>query len=187
VSWIFQKRAVFLLTAWMALPAFPASPPSDLGRVVEVIRSGVQPHHSMDFMRHVYATDRWFTFPKFQETAEYLRRTMGEIGLKNVELLSAPADGTTQVGFWTEPLAWDAKSAHLEILDPPIPASDRILADYQRIPTSLGMWSGPTPPEGTTAEVVEVHGADAAAIAKMTLQGKFVLTDHNPADFKWRW
>jgi len=47
------------------------------------------------------------------------------------------------------------------------------------------MWSGPTPPEGTTAEVVEVHGADAAAIAKMPLQGKFVLTDHNPADFKW--
>ena len=172
----------------MALPALPASPPSPLERIVEVIRrSGVQPDQSMDFMWHVYATDRWFTFPKFQETAEYLRRTMGEIGLKNVELLSAPADGTTQVGFWTEPLAWDAKSAHLEILDPPIPASDRILADYQKIPTSLGMWSGPTPPEGTTAEVVEVHGADAAAIAKMTLQGKFVLTDHNPADFKWRW
>src|SRR6516162_8381331 len=117
----------------MALPALPASPPSPLERIVEVIRrSGVQPDQSMDFMWHVSATDRWFTFPKFQETAEYLRRTMGEIGLKNVELLSAPADGTTQVGFWTEPLAWDAKSAHLEILDPPIPASDRILADYQK-------------------------------------------------------
>jgi hypothetical protein len=185
VCWIFQKRSVFLLTAWMALPTFPASPPSHLERVVEVIRSGVQPERSMDFMRHVYATDRWFTFPKFQETAEYLRRTMGEIGLKNVELLGAPADGVTQVGFWTEPLAWDAKSARLEILDPPIPASDRILADYQKIPTSLGMWSGPTPADGTAAEVVEVRGADAAAIAKMPLQGKFVLTDHNPADFKW--
>jgi len=185
MSWLFQKRAVFFLTAWMVLPAFPASPPSLLERVVEVIRSGVQPEQSMDFMRHVYATDRWFTFPKFQETAGYLRRTMAEIDLKNVELLGAPADGVTQVGFWTEPLAWDAKSARLEILDPPLPASDRILADYQTIPTSLGMWSGPTSPDGITAEVVEVHGADAAAIAKMPLQGKFVLTDHNPADFKW--
>ena len=187
MSWLFQKRAVFFLTAWMVLPAFPASPPSLLERVVEVIRSGVQPEQSMDFMRHVYATDRWFTFPKFQETAGYLRRRMAEIDLKNVELLGAPADGVTQVGFWTEPLAWDAKSARLEILDPPLPASDRILADYQTIPTSLGMWSGPTSPDGITAEVVEVHGADAAAIAKMPLQGKFVLTDHNPADFKWRW
>ena len=185
MSWLFQKRAVFFLTAWMVLPAFPASPPSLLERVVEVIRSGVQPEQSMDFMRHVYATDRWFTFPKFQETAGYLRRTMAEIDLKNVELLGAPADGVTQVGFWTEPLAWDAKSARLEILDPPLPASDRILADYQTIPTSLGMWSGPTSPDGITAEVVEVHGADVAAIAKMPLQGKFVLTDHNPADFKW--
>ena len=185
MSWLFQKRAVFFLTAWMVLPAFPASPPSLLERVVEVIRSGVQPEQSMDFMRHVYATDRWFTFPKFQETAGYLRRTMAEIDLKNVELLGAPADGVTQVGFWTEPLAWDAKSARLEILDPLLPASDRILADYQTIPTSLGMWSGPTSPDGITAEVVEVHGADVAAIAKMPLQGKFVLTDHNPADFKW--
>src|SRR6516162_2139257 len=111
----------------MALPVFPTSPPLDLERVVEVIRSGVQPEQSMDFMRHVYATDRWFTFPKFQETAGYLRRTMAEIDLKNVELLGAPADGVTQVGFWTEPLAWDAKSARLEILDPLLPASDRIL------------------------------------------------------------
>ena len=185
MSWLSKKRVVLFLTAWMALPTFPASPPSHLERVVEVIRSGVQPDQSMNFMRQVYATDRWFTFPKFQETAEYLSRTMAEIGLRNVELLGAPADGVTQVGYWTEPMAWDAKSARLEILDPPIAPSDRILADYEKIPSSLGMWSGPTPPEGITAEVVEVHGADAAAIAKMPLQGKFVLTDHNPADFKW--
>src|SRR5215472_18918818 len=133
MTWLSKKRAVLFLTAWMTLPASPASPPLDLGRVVEVIRSGVQPDQSMDFMRQVHATDRWFTFPKFQETAEYLRQTMAEIGLKNVELLGAPADGVTQVGFWTEPLAWDAKSAHLEILDQPLPASDRILGDYQKI------------------------------------------------------
>ncbi len=136
-------------------------------------------------MRHVYATDRWFTFPKFQETAAYLSQTMGEIGLKNIELLGAPADGVSQVGFWTEPMAWDAKSARLEILDPTVRSADRILADYEKIPTSLGMWSGPTPPQGITAEVVEVHGEDAAAIAKMPLKGKFALTDNNPADFKW--
>jgi hypothetical protein len=99
MSGLLKKRVVLFLTAWMTLPASPASPPLDLEGVVEVIRSGVQPDQLMDFMRHVYASDRWFTFSKFHETAEYLRRTMAEIGLKNVELRGAPADGVSQVGL----------------------------------------------------------------------------------------
>ncbi len=183
--WLSKKRIVLFLIAWVGVPAIAANPSVNLERLVEAIRSEVQPDQAMDFMRHVYATDRWFTFPKFQETAEFLHRTMVEIGLKNVELLGAPADGVSQIGFWTEPMAWDAKSARLEILEPTVRSADRILADYEKIPTSLGMWSGPTPPEGITAEVVEVHGEDAAAIAKMPLKGKFALTDNNPANFKW--
>ena len=36
-----------------------------------------------------------------------------------------------------------------------------MLADYQKIPSSLGMWSGPTAQDGVTAEVVEYKpGAD---------------------------
>ena len=183
--WLSKKRAVLFLIAWVAVPTIAADPPLNLDRLVQMVRSEVQPDQAMDFMRHVYATDRWFTFPKFQETAEFLHRTMGGIGIENVELLGAPADGVSQVGFWTEPMAWDAKSARLEILDPAVPSADRILADYEKIPTSLGMWSGPTPPDGILADVVEVHGADAAAIAKRSLHGKFVLTDDNPAGFKW--
>src|SRR5437870_8932996 len=170
---------VVFLIATVVFPALAENSPS-LPRVIEAIRSEIHSDQAMDFMRHVYATDRWFTFPKFQETAEYVRQTMAEIGLKNVELLGAPADGVTQVGFWTEPLAWDAKSARLEIVEPAVRPADRILADYEKIPASLGMWSGSTPPEGITAEVVEVHGEDAAAIAKMPLKGKFALTDSNP-------
>src|SRR2546428_2899651 len=185
MSWISKRQVFVFLTACVALPAIPEDPHPNLELVVQTIRSEVRPGQAMDFVRHVYATDRWFTFPKFQETAAYLSHTMGEIGLENVELLGAPADGVTQVGFWTEPLAWDAKSARLEILDPTVRLADRILADYEKIPTSLGMWSGPTPPEGITAEVVEVHGEDAAAIAKRPLKGKFALTNNNPANFKW--
>ena len=185
MSWISKRQAFVFLTACVALPAIPEDPHPNLELVVQTIRSEVRPDQAMDFVRHVYATDRWFTFPKFQETAAYLSHTMGEIGLENVELLGAPADGVTQVGFWTEPLAWDAKSAHLEILDSSLPPADRILADYEKTPASLGMWSGPTPPEGITADVVEIHGADEVAIAKTPLKGKFVLTDQNPAGFKW--
>lgn len=179
----FKALAVLFLllaSAWSQTLA-----PVDLAQQVQTIRAEMQPSQAMDFMRHVYSTDRWSTYPKFQETAEYLKQTMEEVGMKNVELLGAPADGSTQAGFWTMPLAWDAKSAHLEIVDPPLPADLATLADFQKVPTSLGMWSGPTPPDGITAEVVELKETDPAKIARLPLKGKVVLTSQNPADFKW--
>ena len=132
----------------------------------------------MSYMRRAYATDRWFTFPKFQETAQFLKRAMTDAGLQNVEVLGAPADGVTQVGYWTEPMAWDAKEARLELIGGDVPAEFRVLADYQKVPTSLGMWSGPTPQGGVDAEIVEWdEHAD--------MRRKLVLTKHNPADMKW--
>ena len=172
--------ALLLGSAWALTSA-----PLDLAQLVEAIRSEMQPSQAMGFVQRVYSTDRWFTYPKFQETAEFLKMTMENIGLKNVELLAAPADGTSQSGFWTMPLAWDAKSARLEIVDPHLPADLAILADFQTVPASLGMWSGPTSPAGVMAEVVELKETDPAKIAQMPLKDKLVLTSRNPADFKW--
>jgi Peptidase family M28 len=176
--------AAFILVAQISIYTRPADQPAGLGERLEWVRSEIRPEQAMDFMRHVYSTDRWFTFPKFQETAEYLNRTMKEIGLAKVEMLSAPADGVTQSGYWTMPLAWDVNSATLEIVDPVLPPGSRVLADYKKTPTSLGMWSGPTPPEGVTSEVVELKETDPVKIARLNLKGKLVLTSRNPADFK---
>jgi hypothetical protein len=139
----------------------------------------------MERMRRIYSTDRWFTFPKFQQTAEYLKGAMMEIGLQQVEVLAAPADGVTQVGFWTMPMAWDAKHARLEIVEPSVPPGQSVLADFEKVPTSLGMWSGSTPPEGITAEIVELTAVSPADILKQDLRGKLVLTNVNPAEIKW--
>lgn len=134
MSWLSKTRAAALLILALSIPAFAADPALELKRGVQEIGSEVSPDQAMDFMRHVYASDRWFTYPKFQETTAYLNRTMGDIGLKNVEVLGAPADGVSQFGFWTTPLAWDAKSGRLEIIEPLAPSEDRVLADYQKIP-----------------------------------------------------
>jgi hypothetical protein len=83
------------------------------------------------------------------------------------------------------PLAWDAKSAKLEIIDPALPQDQAVLADFQKVPSSLGMWSGSTPPEGVTAEIVDLKETDPTKIAQMSLKGKLALTRKNPADFKW--
>ena len=84
---------------------------SALDSRVEIIRGEVRPQEAMARMREIYATDRWFSFSKFQETATYLKNAMQAAGLERIEIVQAPADGRSQFGFWTMPLAWDATDA----------------------------------------------------------------------------
>ena len=103
----------------------------NLQMVIQNIASELHQNEAMDFMRRMYSFDHWSTFPKFQESAEYLEKSMNAIGLRQVELLSAPADGTSQFGYWTEPLAWDVKQGRLEIVDPALPDAR---AHHRRLP-----------------------------------------------------
>ena len=158
---------------------FPAiagtAAPSPLSPLVEAISRQVDANRAMDTMNRVYATDRWFTFPKFEETALYLKQRLLDSGLKDVEIGGANADGRTQAGFWTMPLAWDARSARLDLVEP-----ERIpLCDYKEVPACLGMWSGPTPKGGLTAELVDI-----ATTPWTQVRGKLVLTDKNSAGYK---
>ncbi|MGH9614122.1 MAG: hypothetical protein ACRD4P_13690, partial [Bryobacteraceae bacterium] len=177
-----MPRLLLMTVLTIGAAAAQTANPS-LGDLIGKIGDGVQTDQAMGVMRDAYASDRHFTFPAFQKTAEYLRERMGAIGLKDVELVEAPADGVTQVGFWTMPLAWDVKSARLEILDDSLPPDQRVLADYAQTPASLGMWSGPTPPGGVVAEVMEIKGGD---VAHMDLRGKLALTDRSSASIKWQ-
>jgi hypothetical protein len=184
-------RSAASTTAWrlsiaaLLAPLLIGQTQPSLDTVIEQVRSAYRSDYAMGLMREVYASDRFFTFPRFMATAEYLKAEMQKAGLTNVELIQAPADGTTQVGYWTMPLAWDAKRARLEIVDSSLPADSRILADYEKVAASLGMWSGPTPPEGVRADVVEVKKSDIPNLAKLDLRGKLVLTEENPANIKW--
>ena len=175
------KCGVFLLLG----PTIAAQTGPTLDTVIQQVRSAYRTDYAMGVVGDVYANDRFFTFPRFLETAKYLKDRMQQVGLRNVELVEAPADGATQVGYWTMPMAWDVKSARLEIVDNGAPADARILADYEKTPASLGMWSGPTPPGGITAEVVFVSKEDARDPGKLNLRGKLVLTEENPANIKW--
>ncbi|PYV89799.1 MAG: hypothetical protein DMG05_12710 [Acidobacteria bacterium] len=180
---------LLMFVAWllssMAGSALARSSDTPLEALIRQVRSEVKPDQAMQYMRHVYATDRWFTFPKFQETAEYLARTMKELGLEQVQVLDAPADGVSQFGYWTMPLAWDVKQARLEVVGRGVPAEFRVLADYERVPTSLGMWSGATPPGGVTADLVELKDTSPAAVERLDLKEKMVLIHENPTNIKW--
>ena len=169
------------LIVFMAQAQPPANP--TLPVLLDKLQTEWNIEQAIAVMHRVYSTDRYFTFPKFAETAQYLNSTMHEIGLTKVETVNAPADGKTQVGFWTEPLAWDVKSATLELLNESLTPEQRVLADYSKVPTSLGMWSGATPPAGLTAEIVAVKGN--GPWPDRNLKGKLILTDVNPAGIKY--
>ncbi len=175
-----MKLATLIATALLVAEGSYAAQLTD---ILEKTGKEVDAERALQYVHRLWETDRWFTFPKFQETAKTLQEVMTSLGLEEVQVLGAPADGVAQIGYWTMPLAWDAKSARLEIVDPDVlPQELRVLADYERIPSSLCMWSGPTPPQGITAEVIEAgKRADA-----QDWKGKFVLTRENAANLKWQ-
>jgi len=152
-----------------------------LAKTVHEIRAENSGAEAMEFLIGVYRTDRWADFAHFQQTARYLEKTMRDIGLSKVESLPAPADGVTQYGFWTMPLAWDVKAARLEVAEPAVPEDMRVLADYHQEPASLVMWSGATPAGGITAELVELKPPTMEQLKRIDVKNKMVLTDPPPS------
>jgi hypothetical protein len=139
--------------------------------LLQLLRNETKTDQAMADVRAIWETDRWFTFPKFEETAKNVAGMMRRAGLEDVEIVNPPADGVTQAGYWTMPMAWDVKTGTLEIVEPVVPPEQRVLADYQKSPASLCMWSGPTPAGGVVTEIVmanqNLQGVDA--------KGKLVL------------
>jgi aminopeptidase-like protein len=173
MNWI-RPFAVLLVVPLLSQSQTLRTDPQ-LEKLIREVRAEVNPNEALDFVLRVRENDRWFNFPKFQETAEYIQKTMSAIGLRKVELVPTPADGMTQYGFWTMPLAWDVKHAVLEIIEPAVAGEMRVLADYRQAPTSLVMWSGPTPPGGIIAEVVELKSSAPEDIARVDIKGKIVF------------
>jgi hypothetical protein len=174
-----------LLTILLVSQALLTQSELRLNQVLEAVRGEVNPDRAMKVMHEVYERDRWFTFPKIEETARYLAKTLDSAGLSQAEVVHPPANGVTQVGFWTMPLAWDVNEARLEVVDPEPPEEFRVLADFHKVPASLAMWSGPTPPGGVTAELVDIGEGRRSEIEKADLKGKIALISRRPSGIKW--
>jgi hypothetical protein len=144
---------------------------SPVTNLLTLLYQNVNSAEALSDVRKLWETDRWFDFQHFQQTAKTAADIMRQAGLDDVQIGYAPADGVTQAGYWTEPMAWDAHVGTLEIVSPKVPEDMRVIADYQRVPASLCMWSGPTPPGGVETEIVlapkDLKNAD--------LKGKLVL------------
>ena len=108
----------------------------------------------------------------FDEAAEYVKSELLKIGLKDATIEQFPADGAKKYWTYTSPVGWTVKSAELRLLEP----EERLLVSYEDTPQSLHTYSNATPPEGVTAELVDVGtGTKSADYEEKDVKGKFVL------------
>ena len=123
----------------------------------------------------IHATDRWSSYDRYHETADYVLGLMLDNKLRDLRKITTPADGKTVVGDWLMPLAWDARAGTATI-SAPSEYQGKVLADYLVEPNHLVRWSSPTPPGGITADLVDVgDGARPKAYAGIDVGGKIVL------------
>jgi aminoglycoside 3-N-acetyltransferase len=126
-----------------------------------------------------FAFSRWSSYDQIVGLARRIAEKMEAVGLEDVRLIEFPADGRTAYGGWVMPRAYDVREARLTLLKQDEPVT--VLADYGLNPTSLMLYSLPTPPAGITAELVV-----ADKLEEMTperLSGKLVLTSGIGVEF----
>jgi len=127
----------------------------------------------------VQAIDRSFTFSRFRKSAELSADLMRAAGLAEVQVQEAPADGRSVFGDWLMPLAWEVEEATLDIISGD--GRRERAADRAVVPQCLAMWSGPTPPDGTEADIVWVaDAADGSSYPRDAVAGKIVFTSAHP-------
>lgn len=108
----------------------------------------------------------------FHKAAEYVRDTLCSIGLKDARIEQFTSDGATKYWTWTSPIGWEVKTAQLHLVEP----EKKLIVRYEDVPTCLHTYSNSTPPEGVTAELVDVgEGTKPKHYEGKNVKGKFVL------------
>jgi len=131
---------------------------------------------SFKHVAEIHGNDYWFDYSHFGKTAEYCFKQMKNTGLSDVELIPLKADGRTAYGDWVVPRAWDASGAALKVVNSD--GTCTVLADYEKTPCSLMMYSAPTPLNGVEAEVVLIGGS--CGTFPEDVKGKIIFTHDRP-------
>jgi hypothetical protein len=118
----------------------------------------------------------------FHEAAECVKSELLKIGLKDAVVEQFPSDGAKKYWTYTSPVGWTVKSAELRLVEP----EERLITTYEDVPQSLHAFSNATPPEGVTAELVDVGaGTRSANYEGKDVKGKFVLATGRATLVHW--
>jgi aminopeptidase YwaD len=104
------------------------------------------------------------------------------LGLEHVTSTTYPLDGKTVAGHGPLPLAWEPYGAKVRVVSP----VQEHVVDMETASSCLAWWSRPTPPGGTTAELVDLGtGEREEDYAGKELDGKIVLIGHTERPGGW--
>ncbi|MGA2309089.1 MAG: DUF4910 domain-containing protein [Candidatus Bathyarchaeia archaeon] len=138
----------------------------------EIVKEEISGSVAKSYVAQISRFHRVQASTMFHEAAEYVKSELLKIGLKDAAIEQFPADGAKKYWTYTSPMGWTVKSAELRLLEP----EERLLASYKDTPQSLHTYSNATPPEGVTAELVDVGaGTKPADYGGKDVKGKFVL------------
>jgi hypothetical protein len=108
----------------------------------------------------------------FHEASEYVKNELVKIGIDDASIEQFTADGATEYWTHTSPIGWTVNSAELRLVEP----ENRLIVSYDDTPQSLHTHSNATPPEGVTADLVDVgSGTKPSDYEGKNVDGKFVL------------
>ncbi len=161
-------------------------PGEELRRRLAAISAAASGERAFAVLRRIWEEDRWSSFDRYARSAEVCAEELEAAGLESVEVVPFPADGDTAFGDWRMPLAWDCEEATLEIVAPELPERQRLLARYTDVPSSVAMWSAPTPGEGVEGELVALEEGTPEECARRAgeLRGKVALSPQHPQKIK---
>ena len=86
----------------------------------DLIAREISPKRAKKDISQIWEMARWSSFDKMEEIALLVKSWMEEIGLKETEIINYPLNGKTHYNGWVMPLAWDARDATLEIVEPKV-------------------------------------------------------------------
>lgn len=156
----------------------------DVKGVIELISKEVSGDEAWGYMAEIFNRDRWSSFDGYRKTAEFCADKLWLFGISS-QTVPFPADGKTRIEDWITPLCWEPHAWRLEVIDPPLPEGERVVASVEfDPPCGLVMWSDSTPPEGVEGELLALEKGEPEELEGIDLSGKVVLTPSNPARLK---
>ncbi|MDH5449823.1 MAG: DUF4910 domain-containing protein [Candidatus Bathyarchaeota archaeon] len=138
----------------------------------KVVREEFSGDNAKLYVQQISNFHRIQASPMFHAAAEYVRNTLLEVGIKNAKIEQFVSDGSKKYWTHTSPVGWEVKSAELRLVEP----EEKLICRYIDTPTCLHTHSKATPPEGITAQLVDVGaGTKAKDYEGKDVKGKFVL------------
>jgi len=155
--------------------------------IKKLVKEELSGEKAKDYVAQITQYHRIQASTMFHQAAEHVKQQLLNIGLTDAKIEQFKSDGATKYWTHTSPVGWEVKNAELRLIEP----EQQLITRYADVPTSLHTCSNATPPEGITAELIDVgQGIKPEHYEGKDVKNKFVLatgrarTVHEEAVYK---